>query len=182
MRADSVPSSRRHLGPGRRDDFRRLGSQTSASLTDPRPPVGPSRWLVPPSRFPYEVTWPVLVTLAAGLLTVGFGTADALWGRVPVPLPVCVLYTLTGIPCGTCGTTRAFQALARGHPLEALRYQPLIVLTVAVSTAATLADLIARWTTGRQWLPTALRRLRVSPWTVVVLFLVNWLYLILFLR
>ncbi|GBC84931.1 hypothetical protein HRbin11_01368 [bacterium HR11] len=138
----------------------------------------------PPSLRPsvtYEVTWPVLVALAAAVLTAGFGATYALWGRVPVPLPVCLLYTLTGIPCATCGTTRAFQALARGHLLEALRYQPLIMLTVAVSTAATLADLVAWWATGRQWLPTALRRLRVSAWTVVALFLINWVYLVLFL-
>ncbi len=139
------------------------------------------RHVITPSRFPYEVTWPALVTLAAALLTAGFGVAYVLWGRVPVPLPVCVLYTLTGIPCATCGTTRAFQALARGDLLEALRYQPLIMLTVAASTAATLADLVVWGTTGRQWLPTALRRLRVSAWTIVLLFLVNWVYLILFL-
>ncbi|MCS7313659.1 MAG: DUF2752 domain-containing protein [Acidobacteria bacterium] len=143
--------------------------------------TSPRRHVIAMSRPPYEWTWPVLVTLAAVLLTAGFGVVYALWGWVSVPLPVCVLYTLTEIPCGTCGTTRAFQALARGHLWEALRYQPLITLVVLASMVATLADLVAWGVTGRQWIPTTLRRLRVSAWTVVLLFLINWAYLILYL-
>lgn len=130
---------------------------------------------------PYEVTWPVLVALAGTLIAAGFRVAFALWGRVPVPLPVCLLYTLTGIPCATCGTTRAFQALARGDVASALAYQPLIMLLYLASTLAVLTDVGTWGLWGRQWLPGVLGRLRVSALTVVTLVLVNWAYLILFL-
>jgi len=127
------------------------------------------------------VTWPVLVALAGTLVTAGFRVAFILWGRVPVPLPVCLLYTLTSIPCATCGTTRAFQALAHGDVASALAYQPLIMLVYLASTLAVLADLVAWSLRGRQWLPTVLGRLRVSAGTVVTLILVNWAYVVFFL-
>jgi|GEM_PF-2321276 len=129
----------------------------------------------------YEVTWPVLVALAGTLVTAAFRAAFTLWGRVPVPLPVCLLYTLTGLPCATCGTTRAFQALARGDVASALAHQPLIMLVYLTSTLAVLADVVAWGLRGRQWLPTVLGRLRVSAGTVVTLILVNWAYLMFFL-
>lgn len=40
-------------------------------------------------------------------------------------LPGCPLVILTGIPCPSCGTTRAALALARFDPLAALALNPL---------------------------------------------------------
>lgn len=40
-------------------------------------------------------------------------------------LPGCPLFLLTGIPCPSCGTTRAALALARFDPLAALALNPL---------------------------------------------------------
>jgi hypothetical protein len=45
--------------------------------------------------------------------------------RIATALPACPLKTVTGVPCATCGTTRAAVALAHFSPLEALTVNPL---------------------------------------------------------
>ncbi len=40
--------------------------------------------------------------------------------------PVCLFRRLTGLPCLTCGTTRALSALATGNLVDAVRLQPLM--------------------------------------------------------
>jgi hypothetical protein len=50
-------------------------------------------------------------------------------------LPVCPFRALTGLPCPTCGSTRALMALASGDLARALAHQPLTVL-VAVAALA----------------------------------------------
>lgn len=42
---------------------------------------------------------------------------------------VCI-WTLMGIQCVTCGGTRLVNALLNGHILQALKYNPLIFLTI----------------------------------------------------
>lgn len=44
----------------------------------------------------------------------------------------CVLHTLTGIACPTCGATRAASALAHGHVAAALGFNPLAALCLSV--------------------------------------------------
>ena len=43
-------------------------------------------------------------------------------------LPLCPLRTLTGLPCPTCGATRAAEAMLGGHVLDAVLYNPLVTL------------------------------------------------------
>jgi hypothetical protein len=38
---------------------------------------------------------------------------------------VCLFKMVTGLPCMTCGLTRAFHAISLGHLQEALAYHPL---------------------------------------------------------
>ncbi|NWG00898.1 MAG: DUF2752 domain-containing protein [Thermoanaerobaculaceae bacterium] len=47
------------------------------------------------------------------------------WLRLAPHLPPCAFRALTGFPCPTCGSTHAALALLHGHPLEALRANPL---------------------------------------------------------
>lgn len=49
-----------------------------------------------------------------------------IWLELGLPRPVCPLRAWTGIPCLTCGTTRMVEALRRGDPLEAVRWNPLV--------------------------------------------------------
>ncbi|MDL1877071.1 DUF2752 domain-containing protein, partial [Cytophagia bacterium CHB2] len=46
-------------------------------------------------------------------------------------LPRCVMYDLFGLPCPTCGATRAFLACARGDFAAAFAANPLTTLIYA---------------------------------------------------
>ena len=94
-------------------------------------------------------------------------------------LPVCLFHALAGLPCPTCGATRATVALARGDWVAALQWHPLIVLIyVAVIAGGALLilfglfdkrlssqDLDALLSKGRWWIAGAIAA--------------NWLYLLL---
>ena len=81
----------------------------------------------------------------------------------------CPLIALLNVPCPSCGTTRAFASLANLDPLAAIKFNPLIVLSLF---ALPFSGLLKRVPSG----------VRQYGWwifgTVVVL---NWLYLFLFL-
>ena len=55
-------------------------------------------------------------------------------------LVACPMLRLAGVPCATCGMTRASAALAKGRVVEATRLHPL-----AVPLAAELAIAWAAW-------------------------------------
>src|SRR5512145_1588695 len=56
-------------------------------------------------------------------------------GRWLFLLPACLFHELSGLPCLTCGATRATLAFARGDWLTALRLNPLVVLIYAAIIA-----------------------------------------------
>lgn len=89
---------------------------------------------------------------------------------------LCILRTVSGIPCPTCGTTRAVRALAAGRPLDALGYNPLVM------TAMTA---VAAWLLLRALGAAPRRRATARPWhapalalATVLLVLANWLYVL----
>lgn len=115
-----------------------------------------------------------------------------LWGGVALALvavsplaaglaeaaPHCPLKSVSGLPCPTCGTTRAAVALARLDPLGALALNPLAALgwTVLVGGGllAGAAALLGRPVREPSW--------RWRPHTraaLAALLLANWIYLIL---
>lgn len=51
----------------------------------------------------------------------------------------CVIRTVTGFQCPSCGTQRAIHALAHGHIVEALSYNYFFVLSVPYALMAVLA-------------------------------------------
>jgi len=79
----------------------------------------------------------------------------------------CLFKAVTGIPCPTCGGTRALAALSHLHFLQALKYNPLVVLAPFVAFVFAL---------------TPLRLNGKAAWLAFCgAFLVNWFYLICFL-
>lgn len=54
--------------------------------------------------------------------------------------PVCLWHRLTGLPCLTCGTTRALQALLEGRVAEAFRLQPLVLAGVSLVAALSVFE------------------------------------------
>lgn len=76
--------------------------------------------------------WPLVLLL---LWSAGLGLIIALTPRGQ-PLPAtCLFRATTGLPCPTCGSTRAMLALARLDLLEALRLNPLIASLMILAPA-----------------------------------------------
>lgn len=73
-----------------------------------------------PGETDHEVLWSTV-----GLVSLGFGWIVARAAGPTLQVP-CVVKTLTGWPCLTCGATRAAVLLADGHVGAALRMNPLV--------------------------------------------------------
>lgn len=92
---------------------------------------------------------------------------------------ICLFHRLTGVPCMTCGATRATAMLLQGDVLGAVRLQPLATLggvIVGLAFAVYSAVLIV----GRRVV-----RVRLEPhegrvlWmTLLMLAVLNWIYLV----
>jgi hypothetical protein len=85
----------------------------------------------------------------------------------------CVFRHLTGLPCPTCGGTRATIALATGHPLHALALNPM----VAVGSIVLGAVLIALFA-GRRDMVHRLISSRRAAIVLLAIILLNWAYLL----
>jgi len=108
------------------------------------------------------------------------GLAVALAPSLAPLLPPCPLRTLAGVPCASCGSTRALVALAQGRPLEALAFNPLAFFGVVGLPLAALLWALA----GDR---PALAKLQYSwPWwlrgLVLAILAANWLWVLLHWR
>lgn len=94
-----------------------------------------------------------------------------------LPVTLCVFKGLTGLPCPTCGSTRALGRLFALDFPGALAMNPFITLVAVVVGAWAVADLIllpARRALDVSVAPRLGLALRVGA---LVLFLANWVYL-----
>jgi hypothetical protein len=104
--------------------------------------------------------------------------AVGLLGLDRLPFAVCVFKGLTGLPCPTCGSTRALGRLVHLDLLGALAMNPLATMSVVLLLVWALADygLLAR---GRALEVEMGRPLgRVVRILAVTLVVVNWAYLL----
>lgn len=109
---------------------------------------------------------------AAGALAVGLLGLDRL------PLTVCLFKAMTGLPCPTCGSTRAMGRLLHLDGLGALSMNPLATVSFVIVAFWALADLglLAR---GRALDLEMGRPLgRAVRFLVAAAFLANWVYLL----
>ena len=81
---------------------------------------------------------PALGLLFGSLLVFG-GVAAATWLALGLPMPVCKLRALTGVPCPTCGSTRLTESLLRGDLVGAFLANPFVFAVLAA---------IASWFVG----------------------------------
>ncbi len=117
-----------------------------------------------------------------GLIFAAIGVLGALavklLGLYRLPITLCYFKGFTGIPCFTCGSTRAAAHLAVLDFAGAFALNPLATLVAVALALWGLTELLL--------LPWKLAlRLEIAPglhpwlrWTAVVLGVANWLYLI----
>jgi ascorbate-specific PTS system EIIC-type component UlaA len=123
----------------------------------------------------HERLW-LSVALAGAALVVLWVAA----GHEELPRVICPFRHLTGIPCFTCGGTRAVLALTRGDVRAAFLWNPL----VAISAIAALAWLVYAAIVTTLRAPRLRVRLaerdrfvfRAAAWTAIT---GNWVFLIL---
>ena len=133
-----------------------------------------------PLRLRLDRHTPPLEALVGLGLAAGLGAGLALAFLLPAKgfgLP-CTFLHLTGLPCLTCGMTRAFMAGVHGHPLDALLWNPLGALSCLISACAA-PYLVARQLGApalRLELGPLLRRWRPLSLLVIAL---NWAFVVL---
>lgn len=90
-------------------------------------------------------TLAVLLVLAAGVyILVRFDPMQS------VVYPKCVFHEITGLYCPGCGAARAFHALLHGRFLEALDFNPLLVVTLPVIIIMVVLELVG-WLRNRRY-------------------------------
>ena len=120
--------------------------------------------------------------LPLGAIFLGLGTAAALAVAVlhldRLPMLVCLFRAATGLPCLTCGATRALGELAGGNVPGAFAMNPLATLGAFALLPWGIGDL-ALMTRGRalsvEVAPPASRALRVLAALAII---ANWAYLV----
>ena len=93
-------------------------------------------------------------------------------------LTICPMKRWLGVPCPTCGATRAFALLLHGEIRGAFELQPLVM---ALACLALPLLLLFRIAFGKQRMRTLIATASKSPifWCIVVLItLANWAYVI----
>ncbi|MCG3119836.1 MAG: hypothetical protein ALAOOOJD_02373 [bacterium] len=118
--------------------------------------------------------------LDAGLILLPLFLMGFLLARFAAPLvdllPACTFRAVFGLPCPTCGATRAGLALARGAWLTALAHNPLFVIGLGVLSLWSLFSVIEKLR-GKA-MPFAIRSGQRFRGLTIGAILLNWLYLI----
>lgn len=122
----------------------------------------------PPARFGHAEVFAAIAVLS--FLVARFVPVLAL-------VYVCPLRALAGIPCATCGMTRAFVHLAHGEVARAFAASPLGAILAAGAWLYALLDL-ARVAAGAPLPAPGPRALRGAVALGVAAFLVNWAWLL----
>jgi hypothetical protein len=125
-----------------------------------------------------ERTGPPIGAVVGALIAVGCALT-AVWLRLGLPRPICVLREWTGIPCPTCGTTRLLEALLSGDILGALAWNPLVfffLAAVAMWTALSATRFALRLPT---WRPVLSPRERLAAGVLAVAGLIGgWAWVV----
>jgi hypothetical protein len=120
----------------------------------------------------HELIW-LLVSLGASFGLVAWLTAG-------LPLPRCLFHSLTGLPCITCGATRAAREFLHGHLAASFAFNPLAFLGycgLAVYDVYACAVISLRAPRLRVGGFSPVER-RLARSLVILLLAANWLYLL----
>jgi hypothetical protein len=143
----------------------------SAEAAGPSPPFSALRLTAPAGALPLGGIFGAIAV--AGTVAVGLLHLDHL------PFPVCVFKHLTGLPCPTCGSTRAVGRLFALDLPGALAMNPLTTLALLLLLLPWAAADLILLSRGRGLVleasRAAARSLRVAA---VALVLLNWAFLL----
>ena len=132
-------------------------------------------------RFPIRLTAPAGRTPLGAFFAAAAGAAIVAAGALRLdhlPWSLCYFKTLTGYPCPTCGTTRAFARLFWRDLPGALAMNPLATAGVLLLALWGVADL-ALLPRGRALsLELSSSAGRLARLVAVALLVVNWAYLV----
>lgn len=95
-----------------------------------------------------------------------------------LPQIPCVFKTVTGYPCPTCGSTRAVLDFFHLDIVSAFRWNPLVVLGGIVFIAWVLYGFYMLFSGKKVQVTLTKNESRFLRWGVVILFILNWIYLI----
>jgi hypothetical protein len=97
-----------------------------------------------------------------------------------VPLPPCLFHKITGIPCPTCGFTRAFRLMARLRLSDGFLMNPLAALVFAFMVVFVVyAAVVLAFRTPRiRFHLNGRRELNIARVLVAVVVISNWAYII----
>jgi hypothetical protein len=103
-----------------------------------------------------------------------------IWLRLVGPLPlVCPFHWLTGVPCLTCGSTRALAALAAGDLAASLRFNPAVLPGCLASALYVLyAAVVVGFRLPRVRWTLAPRDVRLARWGIVTAAALLWCFLV----
>ena len=134
--------------------------------------MGVVRFTRATTRWPAVGAWP----LALGIVWTALVGVFVLLKPAGSDATLCVFRNLTGLPCPTCGSSRAALAVVQGRLLEAIVLNPL----VTVAGALAIAWLAVRVGFGRRIEIDLTPRQRMLAWVVIGALLgANWVYVIL---
>jgi hypothetical protein len=121
----------------------------------------------------HELIW-LCVTVGAAAVMIGWMWLQLAW-------PTCSFRTITGLPCLTCGATRAAVSLLRGDWLAAWRFNPLATAAMSALAAYNIyAALVLLMRAPRVRIVTGSPRVRPVVLSIAaVVALLNWTYLLL---
>jgi len=115
-----------------------------------------------PGELDHEVLWASVGTLAFGL-----ASAWLIW--LGPPAVACPFHWLTGLPCLSCGSTRALASLLEGDLQSSLHYHPAVAPGVALGAAGWVyAWAVVALDLPRVRIQAAGQAARVLRWAVVV--------------
>jgi hypothetical protein len=105
----------------------------------------------------------------------------SLWLHAGLPTPLCPLHAVTGLPCPTCGSTRAASALVHGNLAGALTWNPLMTLVMIGAAFYVLyaAVVVIRNLPRLRWTPLTQSESRWIRISGILLLASNWGYLLL---
>ena len=125
-----------------------------------------------PGEIDHELVW---LSVSLGSFAVA-----ALWFVLRLPWPRCIFHDLTGLPCLTCGATRAAIQFCHGNFLGAWKWNPLVfagLCAISVFDVYAVLVLVSGWPRLRIAQLTANEKNSMRVLVVAALVL-NWIYLL----